>query len=54
MRHAFKHDYWESNWGRLITSVDINDPTSYNARIFQRRFRVSFGLFKDVAAGAHV
>ena len=38
VRHVYKHDYWESNWGRLISSVEINDPNSYNARIFKRRF----------------
>ena len=47
-RHTFKHDYWNSSWGRLIRSEDMNDPDSRDWKLFKRRFRVPFGLFTDV------
>jgi hypothetical protein len=47
-RHTFKHDYWNSNWGRLIRSEDMKDPTSRDWKLFKRRFRIPFGLFSDV------
>ena len=47
-RRTFKLNYWDTTWGRLIRSDDIRDPTSYNARLFKRRFRVPFGLFEDI------
>jgi len=48
LRRTFKINYWDSNWGRLIRAEDIRDPTSYNAKLFKRRFRIPFGLFEDV------
>ena len=47
VRRKFKKDLWKPSWGELITHEDIRDPSSYQGRIFQRRFRVPFGLFMD-------
>ena len=36
---------WESGWGVLILSEAIKDPTSYEARMFRKRFRLPHPLF---------
>ena len=46
-RHHLKIDYWKTSLGELILSEDVNDATSYNGKLFKRRFRVPFGLFTD-------
>ena len=47
VRRIFKKNLWKSSWGELITHNDIRNPSSYQGRIFKRRFRVPFGLFMD-------
>lgn len=36
---------WESGWGILILSDAIKDPTSYEAKVFRKRFRLPYPLF---------
>ena len=43
-----KPDYWTSVWGKMLTNPDIEDPTSFVARKFRRRFRIPYPLFKEV------
>ena len=47
VRHHHKVDYWKTAWGLLITAEDVRDVTSFNGKLFKRRFRVPFGLFED-------
>ena len=39
---------WETGWGRMITDDNITDPTTKVARLFRRRFRVPYLMFRDV------
>ena len=43
-------DYAQSTWGRMMAQdIDqLRDPTSDEACLFQRRFRISFGLFEHI------
>ena len=43
-----KRNYWETDWGQLILSDGVKDPSSYEGKFFKRRFRVPFGLFEEV------
>lgn len=37
----------ETTWMRLIHNPNTYDPSSYEGKLFRRRFRVPFDLFKD-------
>ena len=41
-------DYWSSVWGIMLRNPEIEDPDSFVARKFRRRFRVPYPLFKTV------
>ncbi len=43
-----RKDYWQSNWGQMLKEPSLSIPTSKAARLFRRRFRVPYLLFKDV------
>ena len=43
-----REDYWNSVWGRMLLNPAIEDPESFVAKKFRRRFRVPYPLFKDV------
>ena len=43
-----RQDYWMSVWGKMLTNPEIEDPESFVARKFRRRFRVPYPLFKEV------
>ena len=45
-----KIDYQLTNWGRLISDPLVNDPTHLKGKIFRRRFRVPFCLFKFIVS----
>jgi len=36
---------WDSSWGKLLLNPQINDSTSWYARLFRRRFRLPYDLF---------
>ena len=38
-------DYWNSTWGRMLRDADITNPSKRTAKLFRRRFRVSFPLY---------
>ena len=40
-----KKDYWQTPWGIMLNDPSIKDPTSRIAKLFKRRFRLSFHLF---------
>ena len=42
-----KVNYWETEWGQLISNPNVNIPSSREGKLFKRRFRVDFGLFKN-------
>jgi hypothetical protein len=39
---------WESGWGKLILHPDVNTKGSYHNRVFRRRFRLPFPVFRDL------
>lgn len=39
---------WESGWGRLILHPDVDTKGSYHNRVFRRRFRLPFPVFKSL------
>jgi hypothetical protein len=41
-------DYWDSVWGKMLKNPEIDDPDSFVAGKFRRRFRIPYPLFKDV------
>ena len=41
-------NYWDSSWGRMLQSRDLEVPGSRDAQKFRRRFRVPFPFFKDL------
>ena len=43
-----KIDYWQTKWGLLLRDITIDNPKSRAAKIFRRRFRVPYRLFRDV------
>ena len=38
---------WESVWGKMLLHPDIDNPTSRVSKLFRRRFRVPYDLFKN-------
>lgn len=44
---------WLSPWGLLITSEGINIPGSYEDKLFRKRFRLPYGLFKKFVKEAN-
>jgi hypothetical protein len=40
------NDYWDTRWGRLFRSPNVNDPHSREGKKFRDRFRIPFPLFK--------
>ena len=45
-KRPLKEDFWLSNWGILILHPDVRDPSTPLAKLFRRRFRVPFPIFK--------
>ncbi len=49
-----RKDYWQSDWGVMLRNLmadrqrRIFDPTTKEAKLFRRRFRVPFPLFVDI------
>ena len=43
-----KIDLWTTDWGRLLRSDKVNDPTSWEGKKFRLRFRVLYPLFKKL------
>jgi hypothetical protein len=41
-------DLWTTTWGRMLQSPQLNVPTSWEHRVFMRRFRLPYQLFKQV------
>jgi hypothetical protein len=41
-------DLWTTTWGRMLQSPELNVPTSWEHRVFMRRFRLPYQLFKQV------
>ena len=42
-----KVNYWDTEWGQLIRSPNVRDPSSHKGKLFKRRFRVEFDLFHN-------
>jgi len=42
-----KIDYWETPWGKLITCDRVMNIKTKEGKLFRRRFRIPFLLFKD-------
>jgi len=38
-------DWWQTTWGRLIRCPDVNNTSTYNGKIFRKRFRLPHRLF---------
>ena len=43
-----KKDYWETQWGRDMRNLDIEDPDSALGKRFRLRFRVPFAMYKEI------
>ncbi|KAJ1392979.1 hypothetical protein B484DRAFT_439391, partial [Ochromonadaceae sp. CCMP2298] len=43
-------DLWTTTWGRMLQSPQLNVPTSWEHRVFMRRFRLPYQLFKQLVA----
>ena len=41
-------NYWESPWGLLISAVSTMDCSSTNGKLFRKRFRIPFPVFKEI------
>ena len=41
-------DYWGSQWGLLLNNPQTMDILSYEGRLFRRRFRLPFPVFKEI------
>ena len=41
-------DLWESDFGRILQSEDIMDPSSKSGRLFRNRYRVPYNLFQQM------
>lgn len=41
-------DFWSTSWGLLITNPTTNDDSTREGRLFRRRFRVPFPVFRQV------
>ena len=48
MKEAKVLDFYTTSWGRLISDPTTREPKSRNGKLFRRRFRVPFPIFKDV------
>mmetsp|Transcript_12017 Transcript_12017/g.10856 ORF Transcript_12017/g.10856 Transcript_12017/m.10856 type:complete len:155 (+) Transcript_12017:99-563(+) len=52
-RRPFRRDYMSCSWwGEFINNPSIQDPNSFAARKFRRRFRVPFALYEDILSKA--
>ena len=40
-------DLWQSGWGIMMRDPSMEDPNSFKARKFRRRFRMPWSLFKE-------
>ncbi|KAJ1382569.1 hypothetical protein B484DRAFT_440752, partial [Ochromonadaceae sp. CCMP2298] len=40
-------DLWTTTWGRMLQNPELNVPTSWQHRVFMRRFRLPYQLFKQ-------
>lgn len=38
----------QTTWGKLVNDPEVNDPKSASGKVFRRRFRLPFPLFKEV------
>lgn len=41
-------NYWDSVWGKMLLNPEIENPNTFVAKKFRRRFRVPYPLFKEV------
>lgn len=49
-RSSNKLSHWERPWGVLLGQLENDeDATSYQHRLFRRRFRLPYPVFKDLA-----
>ena len=42
----YGNEFWESQWGRLISSPNVDNPRSIEGKRFRRRFRLPYPLFR--------
>jgi hypothetical protein len=47
-----EHNYYESQWWKMIVNPDVQDPSSYKAKKFRQRFRVPFPIFLQLVVMA--
>jgi hypothetical protein len=47
-KRSLKINFWSSNWAALILHPDVRDPSTKLAKLFRRRFRVPFPIFKGI------
>ncbi len=46
-RHSNGGSFWDTPWGRMVELLEgSEDRESYEHRLFRRRFRVPFPVFK--------
>ena len=47
-RRVVVSNLWKSGWGLMLRHPNIQNPNSREAKIFRRRFRVPYILFRDI------
>ena len=49
-RNITEPNFWESQWGLLITNKNVRYPQSKEGKLFRRRFRLPYPLFQYLAS----